>query len=531
MIQNAKDYVEPVSFETTICIVGGGVAGITLALELSSEFSVILLEAGDEVYTAESQDYYKSAEENKLYPNTSISRLRFLGGSSNHWANNTSPLDPIDFEKRSWISNSGWPISFDDISPFYEEAAKYCGTGTDGYDSDYWHTKTKFSDITKGSAVLLSSIAKAASPPTRFFNTYGDQLKRSTTITVIKNANLIDLIVPNPYEKVKSAIFTSYSNSNLKHKVNAQIFVFAMGGIENARMMLHVNRKYNNQIGNQFDNVGRYFMDHPLPRAASLFPRDSSLFEFFQGVNYKNRRVISFLNLSRDALVKNETINLRLPLARSTNYFLSDGISSFHILSHAISKAEYPDNFGTHISNILNDIDMVAEAASRELFNKQLFDDANNFGGYVFPMTMEQLPDYSNRVYLSNEEDSFGIPKIKIDWEIKTENKEMMWKTLKIVAIAVGSLSIGRMKLFREREERLWSDGQLGFGHHHMGTTRMSYSQKDGVVDSNQKVFGMNNLYIAGSSVFTTGGHVPPTLTITALSIRLSRILKGVINA
>ena len=90
----------------------------------------------------------------------------------------------------------------------------------------------------------------------------------------------------------------------------------------------------------------------------------------------------------------------------------------------------------------------------------------------------------------------------------------------------LGRLNLGRLKLLKERGERLWGD-QLSFGNHHMGTTRMSSSEKTGVVDKNLKVFGGQNLYIGGCSVFPTGGHVPPTLTLVALAIRLAEHLKG----
>ena len=72
----------------------------------------------------------------------------------------------------------------------------------------------------------------------------------------------------------------------------------------------------------------------------------------------------------------------------------------------------------------------------------------------------------------------------------------------------------------------MWGS-QLGFGNHHMGTTRMSDSYDKGVVDSNQRVFGTKNFFIGGSSVFPTGGHVPPTLTIAAMTIRLAEHIKG----
>jgi len=58
-----------------------------------------------------------------------------------------------------------------------------------------------------------------------------------------------------------------------------------------------------------------------------------------------------------------------------------------------------------------------------------------------------------------------------------------------------------------------------------MGTTRAHFSPKHGVVDANLKVHGVANLYIAGSSVFPTGGASNPTFTLVALTLRLAQHL------
>ncbi|MEI8648937.1 GMC family oxidoreductase [Paraglaciecola sp. Hal342] len=99
-----------------------------------------------------------------------------------------------------------------------------------------------------------------------------------------------------------------------------------------------------------------------------------------------------------------------------------------------------------------------------------------------------------------------------------------MWGALEVMGKELGRLNLGRLKVMREYEERLRTD-KLFFSHHHMGTTRMAINEDSGVVDRNLKVFNTNNFYIAGSSVFPTGSHVPPTLTIAALTIRLAEHL------
>jgi choline dehydrogenase-like flavoprotein len=300
------------------------------------------------------------------------------------------------------------------------------------------------------------------------------------------------------------------------------------GGIENARILLEFNRKYDNKLGNQYDNVGRYFMEHPGIRATYFFPLNGNMNaperSLYHGIKLDKRMVMGYLKLSEKAQREHGVFNLRMPLEKANRYRLSDGIASYHELADALGQGELPDQFGTHLSNVLGEIDMVAEAVSRKAFKKPLFDSANDITGYLMPTMVEQSPERNNRVKLGTEIDPHGLRRIEIDWRFSVDDQAKCWRILELAAQEVGALSIGRMRLLREYETRVFGD-QLGFGQHHMGTTRMHDSETKGVVDKNSRVFGARNLYIGGSSVFTTGGHVPPTLTIVALAIRLAKYI------
>ncbi|MFA7554747.1 MAG: GMC family oxidoreductase [Spongiibacteraceae bacterium] len=513
-------------FRGQICIVGGGVAGIVLANELQDAYEdIIIVESGDEHYVPEAQELYQAEKYPDQLPDPMYSRMRFLGGSSNHWQNNTSPLSPSDFEKRDWVPNSGWPISFSDINPYYKKAQYYCGVGEDGYNTKQWSSVLNKKDEVEESALLITAIAKASSPPVRFYQAYGERLKSASNITILTNSNMVDIVYDSSDKRVRQIDIVSNRGGNIT--VSADKFVFAMGGIENARMLLVFNQKYSDQLGNQGGNVGCYFMEHPTPRAAQLFADDVERLEFYKSVQFKDRTVVGFLSLSEQVLHDHQTTNLRMPLIPKDEYTLSDGISSSHILAESFARHSLPDNFSDHLYNIVGDMDMVIEAVARKTFGIKLFEHANKITGFQIPMMMEQTPDKNNRIYLGRAKDRLGIPKVSIDYFVSGFDKACVWRSLMVVAQEVGALSLGRLKVLEERAERLWSN-QLGFSDHHMGTTRMSSTPEYGVVDENLKVFGVKNLYIAGSSVFSTGGHVPPTLTIAAMSIRLAEYLKNV---
>lgn len=531
MIIDAAALENGTAFVADVCVMGGGVAGIVLANELSKSVgNVLVLEAGGEHYTPEAQELYASARPNPNgLPDTRHSRLRFLGGSSNHWENNVSPFEPIDFEKRDWIDSSGWPISYADVEPYYAKAGSYCGVQADGYDTPFWEKMLGRSRAVPQSKVLATAIAKASMPPVRFFANYGDWLRQSEAVRIIKNANVVGVKYESDSGRVSEVHFGAKPGQ--KSSVSAKIFVMCFGGIENARMLLAFNEAHDNKLGNKYDNVGRYFMEHPVVRGAHFFAHDTSIFNLYQSAQLDGRIAVGFFNFQEDFLRANKLTNLRMPITPQTNYMLSDGISSHHILGDAFAAGEFPEDFGTHVMNYIRDIDMVAEAVVRKGFNKKLFDSADEIGGYELAVMMEQTPHRDNRVKLSGAMDIYGIKKLEIDWEIKEEDKERFWRGLEFFAQEVAANSLGRVKLLKERSQRLWGD-QLGYGHHHMGTTRMSADYKMGVVNSDQLVYGTQNFYVAGSSVFPTGGHVPPTLTIVATTIRLAdKIRKEIGNA
>ncbi|MED5261056.1 MAG: FAD-dependent oxidoreductase, partial [Myxococcota bacterium] len=130
MIRDASSVSPETVIERDVCIVGAGVAGISLALELDRRgISVCLLESGGHVLEAAAQDlYWGEAPRGDLIAEPDYlwhSRLRFLGGTTNHWAGYCSPLDPIDFETRSWVPNSGWPFGRETLEPWYRRAATW----------------------------------------------------------------------------------------------------------------------------------------------------------------------------------------------------------------------------------------------------------------------------------------------------------------------------------------------------------------------------------------------------------------------
>src|ERR1700722_3482151 len=130
MIISADDLAGEATLQATVCIIGAGAAGITLACELDrSEFKVLLLEAGAaRLDAAISNELYRGSAQ-APHPNPSEFRRIVFGGTTGTWGGRCVPFDPIDFEKRDYVADSGWPISYQEVAQYYPQALAYCDAG------------------------------------------------------------------------------------------------------------------------------------------------------------------------------------------------------------------------------------------------------------------------------------------------------------------------------------------------------------------------------------------------------------------
>jgi len=146
---------------------------------------------------------------------------------------------------------------------------------------------------------------------------------------------------------------------------------------------------------------------------------------------------------------------------------------------------------------------------------------------------IEQAPNPASRVILDREKDSLGLPKIQLDWRLTDLARQTAEEASQLVSYELGHLGLGRLQLLEwlTQEAHSWPEFPqvLRGSRHHMGTTRMSDNPKTGVVNLNCQVYGVSNLYVAGSSVYPTSGTANPTLTLVALAIRLADHLKGLL--
>ncbi len=144
---------------------------------------------------------------------------------------------------------------------------------------------------------------------------------------------------------------------------------------------------------------------------------------------------------------------------------------------------------------------------------------------YSLFVRAEQAPNPNSRVQLGTDRDALGSRKIVLDWRVGELDRRTVRVALEAIGHAVGAAGLGRLYSRPVAEPEFWPT--VFGGHHHLGTTRMHRDPRSGVVDRDCRVHGLANLYVAGSSVFPTGGFANPTLTIVAMTLRLADHLRS----
>ncbi|ADE16269.1 GMC oxidoreductase [Nitrosococcus halophilus Nc 4] len=519
MLIDARSVPRDHLVETDICIVGAGAAGITLARELRSQpFRVCLLESGGLEFDAQTQALYEGENIGQSYYPLASTRLRYFGGSTNHWVGACRPLDPMDFEKRSWVPYSGWPFGREELDSYYQRAHRICQLGPYTYEPGDWLVPGAPPPTFKGPRAV--STLFQFSPPTRFGQVYREEIEGAPNIATYLHANVVEFETLDPLNRVARARVACLDGK--RFQVAAKQFVLAVGGIENARILLLSNRTRKAGLGNEYDLVGRFFMEHPHLYSGMLMPvRDGVVTDFYETQKLHGVRARGAVTISEKVARQENLVNFSAFLRP----YSIPGLDAFEHIVESLGRGEMPEHFLWNLKRVMVNFDEIAGYAYRRLRGQE------NAVPQVLVLhnRSEQVPNPDSRVRLSNERDALGQNRVALDWKLSAIDKHSLQRSHELVALDFGAAGLGRMRVELDGEVASWP-AELGGGNHHMGTTRMHRNPKLGVVDPDCRVHGIANLYVAGSSVFPTSGCSNPTLTIVALAVRLADHLKGLMR-
>lgn len=545
MFLDARSLPENHLIETDICIIGAGVAGITLARELIGQsYRVCVLESGSFDAEMATQSLADGEATGHPYYPLNTARVRQFSGSSIKWLLELGqdqlgarllPLDESDFEKRDWVPYSGWPFTKAHLDPYYERAQKVCKVGPYTYQRvEDWENPTKTPRLPVAADRLSTNIYQFVRRDV-FGRDYRDELTSAENITVYLHTNVLDLNTSSDGNVVTDARAACLDGKEFS--IRAKQFIVAVGGIETPRLLLLSNKTQTAGLGNQNDLVGRFFMEHPHLWSGNFVPADKGLFNktglyemhWVNGTPVVGQIMINEA-LRRQEKMLNYSLVLKPALRRRkihTQRALGKGMGSIKAAASALRYGDVSE-FNRHLSTLFpvtGELSIAAYRRAMRVLNKLL--KVNDFDIFQLNHMSEQVPNPNSRVTLTQDRDRLGQNRALLDWQLTSLDIWNIRHAQEIVDEEFRRAGLGHLEIELEDDT---PPPHLHGGWHHMGTTRMHVDPKKGVVDADQKVHGVSNLYIAGPSVFPTGGCANPVLTIVALTVRLADHLKTVMR-
>ena len=525
MLIDARTIPEGTTIHVDLCIVGGGPAGISVALPfLDSSTTVAIIESGGLDFDEAAQTQAEATSSGHNYFPMKETRIRAFGGSTMSWGGISAPLDTIDFEKRSWVPHSGWPISREDLDPYYEEAKAVShvidpdasSAGSEGYFGD----ENGPTPSTRWAEVYFSA-------PARFGRLYEQEFSKAPNVTTYLYSTALEL-EPNESQSAISGLrIASLDGSTFR--IVADNYALSGGGIENARIMLASGNKDRGGIGNQHDLVGRFFQEHPRMYDRYALPEDSAALASHvngaAGTLHFSRLGLSDAAQSDEGLL-NYIVNLSFG-------YSGQETDQFQAVRRMVNARRKPWSDSPYFQDVGGGPNTVRWEDVKTALKKPHRSFQSAFGAQFEPDGMrkwieietnvEQIPSPDSRVTLNGDLDAFGVPTAHLHWSLSDEEERSYRRGLELIVEALDEYSPGLSRGKMDYPDP-WPEEVFGCWHH-IGTTRMHENASEGVVDANCQVHGIANLYIAGSSVFPTGGATSPTLTIVALGLRLAEYL------
>lgn len=535
MIIDALTVPAETLLETDICIIGAGAAGITIARELSNQpYEVCILESGGLGFDQATQSLYEGDNVGARYFPLKEARARYFGGSTNLWGGWSRPLDEIDFEHRDWMPHSGWPMTKAELDPYYQRAQQACNLGPFEYDLAYWQAGLAQQQLempSLGDDMVTHLWQVIPSSHVRFGEAYRTELEQARNIKTYLHANVVEIETNDTARAVTRLRVASLDGKQFWMK--AKTFILAVGGIENPRLLLLTNQVKTCGLGNEYDLVGRFFMEHPILWSGKVSYAKQAAPPY---VEVDNTFMGTGFGLSKELQTHEQVLNFSLRVKPIVEDWLLAIKRLQYKVRHSKASQEltaivegHEHEFGLpkketsaieDLSQILANSDRVLAKIYAKLFRKYTEQDVI----YRTHLISEQAPNPDSRVTLSRDRDRLGLNCVNLDWRLSPIDKYTVKRSQQVVAQRFEQYGLGQMQIELTDDDASWQSVKGSY--HHIGTTRMSTNPRQGVVNEHCQLHGVGNLYVAGSSVFPTSGLSNPTLTIVALAIKLADQIK-----
>jgi choline dehydrogenase-like flavoprotein len=509
--------------ETDICVVGAGAVGLALAAQfVKSPWKVLVLESGLREPDSTAEDLNTLIPAGVPHDGWRDGRVRAFGGTTLAWDGQVVPMRASEAQERPWVPGSGWPFMVAELQPYYRRVERLLGTEGPPYDLTAWQ-RLGIPPVELDENLLRVRFAQGAP---RIRRNLGQLLRgtleRSDNVRVLLDATV--LAVHCTPDGGHCEALELRSRAGVTRRVRARWYVLANGGIETARLLLASPSPGGRGAANSSDTVGRYFQDHISYWAGELQPRVRRQVQDVFDPRYINGTMHALRFEPTDELMRREGwLNAQAQVAFELPEAAGWTEVRRLLRSMQAGRMQLPSR-EERIAMARGSWDLSRLLLSRLVAQRRL---SPSVGPIRLLIHVEQAPDPESRVTLSSEVDGFGMPRARLQWRVGDLEKRTLIGFARTVASELERLSLGNVHLadgpdFGSREIL----GSAWDMFHHMGTTRMSRSPQHGVTRHDLRCHDVDNLFIAGPSVFPAGGVASPTFTAMALGMRLADHLK-----
>ena len=498
MIEYGQNIPTGTQLETEVCVVGSGAAGVTAAWFLQEAgVDVILIDGSRDLPANPYEDkvlldngeavgiFATNEPEFLIRPqyqgqSSPWERERTYGGTTTHWGGQSRPLDPIIFEGVQGYD--GWPVTREELEPYYKQAVPFCKLASDDFSAPYWSNilQAQVPQLEGFNAEMYQFMGNINHNLDFAQRTVNGKTIGDTSVQVIRNASLLEIVHQDKHAshlRVGSITMTGNPPTQAtEFTIKAKAYILATGAVSNARQLLL------SKVPN--DNIGKYFMCHPLV-ASYMDQKGPPVTMSSDFINNDEKRLMHGNTPDGGAWKDSNGVTVQGRFIPS-----ADTVRKYDI-GRCWFWSPGPNDVGTSTSNVY----------------------------------FEQAPNPLSCITLSDQKDPvFGQCQTHIDWQFNDLDEKTYVTTTQLFTAAVKKLmpsATVTCNSWDEIKSRVVVNG------HHLGTTRMGDTAKDSVVDKNLKSHDIDNLYVAGSSVWRSAGISNPTHSIIMFSIRLAEHIKN----
>ncbi|HRP10860.1 MAG TPA: GMC oxidoreductase [Terricaulis sp.] len=506
-----------------VCVVGAGPAGLACAFDChDAGLTTLLLEAGGENPVPGEPDILAAEILDEAWHDpTTITSAAALGGSTHWWGGRSIPLDPADFRF--------WPIAYEDMAPWWDKAADFLGSRS-VHESP---APGAFAQLKEFDAVR----DECWGPQLNMSRRWRARIRAADGPAILTHARVTALNI-----EARRVVSVSVRFGGAERSVRAKQFVLTGGGLGVLRLLLLAQRANSALFGGPNGPLGRCYMGHLTGSIAALAPADPNDAQAFacrklEGGAYARRR----LRPSAERAARGDIVNTAFWLdnAGIGDPAHGDAAASAKFIAARIAALGRGEGaLGPHIANVAR----APVSAAAGLFNAlYLLAYAKLSGGHprathLIPVKpgawrlhyhAEQTRDGANRISLSEQTDSLGLPKLKIDFRMREADFEGVMAAHQALDADLRAVGAGALHFDGDRAHSLADiAASARDGYHQLGGASMSADPREGVADAQCRAHDVENLWLAAGAVFASSGQANPTLTIVALARRVAAQLK-----